>query len=282
MQEAVFLTADNKTRSCLNFTYCHELAHTSEYEQVSFMAQDLISDDRLPPPSALRLELLTVPDSPAVPAGILNLVPGVQVMILENIYPNLLVMNGSVGTIVVLSNSSERISECYVGVLFPWLRDAGVQFGNLPLGTLLFRPRTVTFHHRQDADGTIIDVHRTQFPFTVAKAITVHKYQGKTAKKGAVVCYSTAFDMTMLYVSLSRVQARTGLVIDGPLEYTAFTHPWPASLKEHILELKEKQRTTLEHVSALFSAESDLQLLEEEMDLEFIEIEALLQGPLQT
>jgi hypothetical protein len=203
------------------------------------------------------------------------LVPGMQVMILENIFPNLLVMNGSIGTVVLTSPPSNNLSNAYLGILFPWLADAGVQFPGLPLGTLLFKPRTQKFTYTPPGKSPI-DIHRTQFPITIAKAVTVHKFQGQTARGGAVVCYSSQYSIDMLYVALSRVESLSRLVIDGPLTLSALTKPWSASLKEHILHLKMMQASTLEFANRVFPHTLDVDLLNHESALETIELQSLL------
>ncbi len=122
MSKAVFLTNDNATRSRINLIYSHECAESSAFEKVSFLATDVLKNGQAPL-STLRVELLTLPDSPTIPSGVLHLVPGMQAM---DIYPNLLIMNGSIGTVVLTSDATGPLSDAFVGILFPWLFDAGV------------------------------------------------------------------------------------------------------------------------------------------------------------
>jgi hypothetical protein len=269
MGNAIFLTADNATRSRINSIYSHECSASSDFEPVSFLAHDVLKNGQAPS-SALKVELLALPDSPTIPPGVLHLVPGMQVMILENLYPNLLITNGSIGTVVLCSEPTAILSDAFIGVLFPWLRDAGVQFDNLPLGTLLFKPRTLQFTHKSTLHGSI-DIHRTQFPMTIAKALTVHKYQGQTARNGAVVCYCSQFKIDMLCVALSRVQSLSKLTIDGPLDFATLTRPWSTALKSHIRALKHIQLSTLRRAQTLFQVDYDTALLAEELELEMNE-----------
>lgn len=273
MSEAIFLTAK---RSELNLIYSAECASASDHTQVSFLAEDRLSNGSAPSAS-LRLTLLAVPDSPTVPSGVLHLVPGIQVMILENKYPELLVMNGSIGHVMLTSDPAIGLKDAFVGIQFPWLADAGVNFPGLPPGTLIFKPRTLKFKYTPENCSGSITVRRTQFPFAISKAVPVHKYQGKTAKKGAIMYYSSQYTLEMLYVALSRVSQLSLLVICGQLPYSAFTRvSWPTSVKTHILDLKVLQASTLERAISLFPSTDDQALLDEEIEIELVYIRSLM------
>ena len=56
-----------------------------------------------------------------------------------------------------------------------------------------------------------IKIQRTQYPLTLAAAMTVHKCQGLTLQYAMVDCGKDVFDRGQIYVALSRVQTHKNL-----------------------------------------------------------------------
>ncbi|CCE30183.1 uncharacterized protein CPUR_04031 [Claviceps purpurea 20.1] len=60
---------------------------------------------------------------------------------------------------------------------------------------------------------------RTQFPLTVAYAITVHKSQGTTLDRAVVDVSAKYFSPGLSYVTVSRVKTLDGIMFDAPFDH---------------------------------------------------------------
>lgn len=120
----------------------------------------------------------------------LELKEGCRVMLLKNLNIKQGLVNGSCGTVKMLTSAS-------VDVLF----DNGVRLNLTP----------VDFEYTQEGRTKII---RKQYPLRLAYGITIHKSQGMTFDK-LVVNFNKIFDYGQAYVALSRTRSLEGLIIKG-------------------------------------------------------------------
>lgn len=134
--------------------------------------------------------------------------------------------------------TSEGLVNGAMGTLYDLIWDEGVQdpFTTMPAITLVemddyHGPGSINIdgvhvvpiaptYHQWVIDGVVCT--RTQFPFTLAFAITVHKCQGLTLPK-VVLKFSRKDDTTgQSYVALSRVRAIENVVFDSGFSYDRF------------------------------------------------------------
>lgn len=119
----------------------------------------------------------------------LELKVGAQVMLLVNINVEAGLVNGSRGVVVLLESE-------YVHVKF------------MSGETIPFEKHIFPF----ERDGKII-ANRSQFPFCLAYALTIHKIQGSTLDLAIIDIGNSIFQSHMTYVALSRVRSLYGLYI---------------------------------------------------------------------
>jgi len=120
----------------------------------------------------------------------LELKEGCRVMLLKNLNIKQGLVNGTCGTIQMLTSAS-------IDVLF----DNGIRLNLTP----------AEFEYTQDGRTKII---RKQYPLRLAYGITIHKSQGMTFDK-LVVNFNKIFDYGQAYVALSRTKSLEGLIIKG-------------------------------------------------------------------
>jgi hypothetical protein len=272
-----YLCRTNESRAKINDQYISNISNHVQSPNIKMFAQDvqLLRRKRIRLSSEEQFHLRTLPDSPSLYCGCLKLFPGVQVMILENIYPELCIMNGSIGTVVGTSSQStiDSLINAYVIVQFDWLVEANLSFHeHLPIGCVVFQPSKCKFHYN--------DKHyeRIQFPMCLSKALSVHKSQGKTLHDGALLCYDKQMTLPMLYVALSRVRSLDHLFVDGIIPREAFQKSWPKDLKSQLLSLLELQKTTLANALHYFPSpnDMDIELLQHEIEMDKLELSMLL------
>ena len=73
---------------------------------------------------------------------------------------------------------------------------------------ITIKPITISFHTKNHYPMT-----RTQFPFKVSYAVTIHNVQGLTLPKAAIDIGPNTFRAGMAYVALSRIPSAAGLFI---------------------------------------------------------------------
>jgi ATP-dependent exoDNAse (exonuclease V) alpha subunit len=70
------------------------------------------------------------------------------------------------------------------------------------------------FRSRRDFLKGSVTYTRTQFPLTIAYAITIHKSQGATLDQAVVDISCKDFQPGLTYVAVSRVQSLQGIMFD--------------------------------------------------------------------
>jgi ATP-dependent DNA helicase PIF1 len=119
----------------------------------------------------------------------LELKVGAQVMLLVNINVEDGLTNGARGVVVKLESE-------YVHVKF------------MTGETIPFERHVFPF----ERDGKVVAT-RSQFPFCLAYALTIHKIQGSTLDLAVIDIGNSIFQAHMTYVALSRVRSLSGLYI---------------------------------------------------------------------
>jgi ATP-dependent DNA helicase PIF1 len=104
------------------------------------------------------------------------------------------------------------------------------------------------FPVRQDFNVGNEACSRTQFPLTVAYAITVHKSQSITVDQVVTDLSERDFQHGLSYVAVSRVKTLQGLMLESPFERNNLYYPAdkkPPGLKAKMEDKKRRQRQQL-------------------------------------
>lgn len=140
-----------------------------------------------------------------------------RVMLTENIWISWGLVNGALGTVrdIVWRSGDDPQSSPPLAVLIKFDRYTGPAcFPDRPEldGVVpIFRSR------REFLRGSV-NCSCTQFPLTIAYAITVHKSQGATLERAVVDISGKDFAAGLTYVAVSRVETIEGLMFDAPFD----------------------------------------------------------------
>jgi ATP-dependent DNA helicase PIF1 len=177
------LTTTNALADTINHTKLENLVGKARSYEGALDGDFGISGARLPSPETLTLKV------------------GAQVMFVKNDSEGRWV-NGTIGTVQALDEDSisVRIGEVNYTVEREEWTSLGYEF-NTEEDKII-----------EKTLGTY-----TQFPLTLAWAITIHKSQGKTLERVIIDLGNGAFAAGQLYVALSRCKSLTGIALKQPV-----------------------------------------------------------------
>lgn len=177
------LCTTNALAESINQTKLNHLSGELKCYDGSMSGTFNVNGDRLPAPQELRLK------------------EGAQVMLTKN-DPEGRWVNGSLGTVEAMKKDAIMVrvdGECYRVEAEKW--------------------KTLGYEYDEDEEKIVEKTlgSYTQFPLTLAWAITIHKSQGKTLKRAIIDLGSGAFAPGQLYVALSRCVSLDGIALKKPI-----------------------------------------------------------------
>jgi ATP-dependent DNA helicase PIF1 len=162
------------------------------------------------------------PPAPSDEAGNLHntllLCIGARVMLTENLWTENWLVNGALGTIrnILWSQESNCREDPPLAIMVFFDSYHGPQLdSDISDSVPIFRST------RQFTMGTR-DCYRSQFPLTVAYAITVHKSQGITVARATLNIREKDFAPGLSYVAVSRVKTLDGLMFEESFDLARF------------------------------------------------------------
>ncbi|KHJ84697.1 hypothetical protein OESDEN_15586, partial [Oesophagostomum dentatum] len=146
------------------------------------------------------VEFLNKCEGPGLPPHELHLKEGAIVMLLKNLDVKNALCNG---TRCIVRSCGRHVLHCIFAC------------GSRKMQTILI-PR---IHNYFDAPGgAAFRLRRTQFPAALSFAMSINKAQGQSFEKVGVCLPDPVFAHGQLYVALSRVRAKEGLIVANPAE----------------------------------------------------------------
>ncbi|KAJ1518937.1 hypothetical protein ONE63_011454 [Megalurothrips usitatus] len=142
---------------------------------------------------------------------VLYLAKGSKVMLRTNLWTEMGLVNGALGTVVDIvyapNKSPPEDPPAVVMVRFDSYRGPTLADGLVPVPSMV-----------RGWEVGSASYSREQFPLTVAYSSTVHKVQGLTKDRAVVTVGANDFAVGLMYVGISRVKTLEGLLLD--VEFT--------------------------------------------------------------
>ena len=171
---------------------------------------------------------------------------GARVMMTRNIWPAVGLVNGAQGTVADIAWAPgadvTRDPPRVLMVRFDHYDGPAFEVDGVEM------PYVPVFPVRQDFNVGNEACSRTQFPLTVAYAITVHKSQSITVDQVVTDLSERDFQHGLSYVAVSRVKTLQGLMLESPFERNNLYYPAdkkPPGLKAKMEDKKRRQRQQL-------------------------------------
>jgi ATP-dependent DNA helicase PIF1 len=142
-----------------------------------------------------------------------------RVMLTTNLWTEIGLVNGSMGTVYDISWDSNQnpTSDLPTRVLIRFDDYKGPAFPGCPLGVVPVFTITRQFEFKGCACS------RTQFPLRLAYAITVHKSQGLTLQRARLNLSKREHCLGLSYIAVSRVKSLDGVLFEVPFDFERFT-----------------------------------------------------------
>jgi hypothetical protein len=101
------------------------------------------------------------------------------------------------------------------------------------------------FRSTREFSRSNISCSRTQFPVTIAYAMTIHKSQGITVPRAVLNISDRDFASGLTYVAISRVKSLAGLLFEEPFDFERFTVARTETME---MRMADAARRASEHV----------------------------------
>jgi hypothetical protein len=174
--------------------------------------------------------------------GRLPLVPGMKVMILENVSLLSHIVNGAEGKLVEVKYSEDARGRRYARCAYVHVNGCGLQSPGLPKNVVPILPVRTSFVYQGRFKSYTIS--REQLPILPAYSYTDYKSQGRTLPV-AIVDIESGFTLQNVYVMLSRCTSLNNLAIARPFAQGRIYRKLSAEFRTEFSRLGRKDKETL-------------------------------------
>jgi ATP-dependent exoDNAse (exonuclease V) alpha subunit len=145
---------------------------------------------------------------------------GARVMLTENLWTERGLVNGALRTVrdITWAAGDDPTKDLPLALIVAFDKYQGPTIPHADDGT----PFVPVFTSKREFYRGAAQCWRTQFPLTVAWAITVHKSQGITVRKAVLNIARRDFVPGLSYVAVSRVKSLSGIMFEEPFDYSRF------------------------------------------------------------
>ena len=143
---------------------------------------------------------------------------GCRIILTENIWVERGLVNGALRTVIDILWQAGADSRKHP----PYALVVAFDGYEGPDLSPLYPGMVLIFRSHRDFYRGAVNYSRTQFPITVAYAITVHKAQGITVDRAVLNLTERDFTAGLSYVAVSRVKTLQGILFEEPFDYERF------------------------------------------------------------
>lgn len=196
-------------RDALNNRAVHSYAHHTNQSVHYYHSEDkykrcLLKDDEQN--RMWRVRSSITKDS----LGLLPLVPGMKVMITDNIAIKANVVNGAEGILQSVKYETDSSGRRYAACAYVKIANSGLCAPGLEHDVVPILPSSSNFVY--EADGLVYNISRKQLPMLPAYAFTDYKVQGRSLTKVIIDLFDSKSSQSA-YVMLSRATQLSGVAI---------------------------------------------------------------------
>lgn len=176
--------------------------------------------------------------------GRIPLVPGMKVMVTENVAIKAHVVNGAEGVVRDIKYTTDPMGRRYAKCVYVYIEGSNISIPGLELGVVPILPVNTSFEYIA-ADGTCFTVSRSQVPLVPAYAYTDHKAQGRSLSK-VIVDITSCRSLQGLYVMISRATSLNSIAVLRNFDETKIRKRLPQEFRQEFERIQSLDRLTKE------------------------------------
>ncbi|KAK7022628.1 P-loop containing nucleoside triphosphate hydrolase protein [Favolaschia claudopus] len=204
-KDAPIVVSTKVTRDFINRKLVKEFANQSNKIMHDYCANDRFNKTRVTGETRNRLwQIRSSVSKDAI--GLLPLVPGMKVMVTENVAIKAKVVNGQEGTLVEVKYDVDESANRFAKCAYVHIPGSGIHVHGQALDVVPILPVSVSFSYNG------FSISRTQLPLLPAYSYTDYKSQGRSLKK-VIIDLSTCRSLQSAYVMLSRATSLEAIAV---------------------------------------------------------------------
>jgi hypothetical protein len=255
-KDAPVIVGTKAIRDAINRVKVVEYAQATRQELFEYCSKDRISMVDLS--GELRQRAWRIRSSVSKDSmGKIPMVPGMKVMVTENIAIQNKIVNGSEGTLHSMKYKTDDDGNRYLLAAYIHVPGSALQSPGCPLDVVPILPVRTGFTYQKDKYSPTFYISRLQVPLVPAYCYTDYKSQGRSLQC-AVVDLASARSLQGVYVMLSRVKSLGGLAILRSFE--------PKKIDDRLAEEMRNEFQRLSRLAELTKSRVTLDLREPVLD----------------
>lgn len=219
--DAPIVVSQKKAHDAINFCMARRYATRSNQEFHIYHAKDMLNKVALPiqiqnPVWKLRSTITKEA------LGLLPLIPGMKVMVTENLAIIANIVNGSEGVLEQVKYTTDDSGKRFASCTYVHVPDSNIHIPNLNLNVIPIFPTPSHFTYKDLDKDLSIRITCSQIPLIPAYSYTDYKVQGRSLKQ-VIIDLVNCKSLQSVYVMLSRATSFVNLAIlwwSPPLKLT--------------------------------------------------------------
>ena len=241
-KDAPIIVSHKTTRDAINIRKVKAFAESQQQEFCWYHSRDRYRRQNVPEDQ--QCLIWTLRSSVTKDAlGLLPLVPGMKVMVTENVAIKANVVNGAEGVLMDIKYETDQFGRRYAVCAYVHIQGSNMQAPGLPYEVVPILPVSTSFRYTQ-AGGLCFNISRWQLPLLPAYAYTDYKSQGRSLDN-VIIDLTHCYSLQSAYVMLSRARSLEGLAILRPFNPRKINQRLPEEFRNEFARLNTLNVHTL-------------------------------------